>query len=115
MFFYNFREYDSHLILHEFPNLKDRKPKVIAFYIEKYLQIEWEPNIMFCDSLQLLSALLDSLVKSIAKSGRHNFVHLHEKIQNFVPNVTDEMLKLVEQMEVFCYDYIDKFERHAES
>ena len=50
---------------------------------------------------------------SFAKSGRHNFVHLHETIRNFVPYVTDEMLQLVEQKGVFCYDYIDKFERLA--
>ena len=29
--------------------------------------------------------------------------------------MTDEMLQLVEQKELVCYDYIDKFERLAET
>ena len=33
----------------------------------------------------------------------------------FFPDVTDEMLQLVEQLGVFCYDYNDRFERHAET
>ena len=69
---------------------------------------------MFRDSLQFLSASLDLIAKSLAKSGQQNFVHLHEKIRNFGPDVTDEMLQLVEQKRVFCYENIDKFERLAE-
>ena len=70
---------------------------------------------MFRDSLQFLSVSLDYFVKSLANSGRHNFVHLHETILNFVPDVTDEMLQFVEQKGVFCYDNIDKLERLAET
>ena len=33
----------------------------------------------------------------------------------FNPNETNEMVQLVEQKGVFCYDYIDKFERHNET
>ena len=89
-----------HFIVHEFPTFQDRKLKVIAFNIEKYLQIEWGPHIVFRDSVQFLSASLDSL-KSFAKSGRHNFVLIHKTIRNFVPDVTDEMLQLVEQKGLF--------------
>ena len=101
--------------MHEFSNFQNKKLKVIAFNIEKYLQIKLGPHIVFRDSLQFLSASLDSLVKSLAKYRRHNFVYLHETIRNFVPDVTDDMLQLVEQTGVFCYEYIDKFERLAET
>ena len=70
---------------------------------------------MFRHSLQFLSASLDFLVKSLAKSERHNFVYSHKTIWNFVVDVTDEMLQLVEQKELFCYDYIDKLKRFAET
>ena len=40
VFFHNFRGYDSHLIVHEFPNIQDRKLKVIGQNMEKYLQVK---------------------------------------------------------------------------
>ena len=52
VFFHNFHGYDSHLIVHEFPNIQDRKLKVIGQNMEKYLQVQWGPNIVFRDSLQ---------------------------------------------------------------
>ena len=70
---------------------------------------------MFRDSLQFLTSSLDSLVKSLAKTGRQNFFHLHDTMRNFYPGATDEMVQLVEQKGIFCYDYIDKFERLDET
>ena len=32
-------------------------------------------------------------------------------MRHFYPDATDEMIQLVKQKGVFCYDYIDKFER----
>ena len=78
--------------------------------MKKYLQVQWGPNIVFRDSLQFLTSL-DSLVKSLAKTGRQNIYLLHDTMRNFYPDATDEMVHLVEQKEVFCYNYIDKFER----
>ena len=115
MFFHNFRGYDSHLIVHEFPNIQDRKLKVIGQNMEKYLQVQWGANIVFHDSLQFLPSSLDSFVKSLAKTGRQNFFLLHDTMRNFYPEATDEMIQLVEQKGVFCYDYIDKFERLDET
>ena len=79
--------------------------------MEKYLQIQWGDHIVFRDSLQFLTASLDSLVKSLSKSGRASFKLLHETMEMFYPEATDEMVEMVEQKGVFCYDYIDKFER----
>ena len=39
VFFHNFRRYDSHMIVHEFPNIQDRKLKVIGQNMETYLQV----------------------------------------------------------------------------
>ena len=114
VFFHNFRGYDSHLIVHEFPNIQNRKLKVIGQNMEKYLQIQWGEHIVFRDSLQFLTASLDSLVKSLAMSGRDNFQYLHETMGVFYPEATDEMIQMLEQKGVFCYDYIDKFERLGE-
>ena len=114
VFFHNFRGYDSHLIVHEFPNIQNRKLKVIGQNMEKYLQIQWGEHIVFRDSLQFLSASLDSLVKSLAKTNSTLFNLLNKTIESFYPNATDEMVKMVQQKGVFCYDYIDKFERLAE-
>ena len=83
MFFHYFRGYDSHLIVHEFPNIQDRKLKVIGQNMEKYLRMQWGPNIVFRDSLQFLTSSFDSLVKSLAKTGRQNFFRLHDTMRNF--------------------------------
>ena len=95
MFFHNFRGYDSHLIVHEFPNysnIQDRKLKVIGQNLEKYLQVQWGLNIVFRDSLQFFTYSLDSLVKSLAKTGRQNFFLLHDTMRNFYQDATDEMV-----------------------
>ena len=107
VYFHNFRGYDSHLIAHEFPNIQDRTLKVIGQNMVKYLQLQWGPNIVFRDSLQFLTLFLDFLVKSLAKTGRKNFFLLHDTMRNFYPDATDEMVQLVEQKGVFCYDNID--------
>ena len=52
---------------------------------------------------------------SLAKSGRQNFFLLHDTIRNIYPDASEEMAQLVEQKGVFCYDYIDKFERFDET
>ena len=101
VFFHNFRGYDSHLIVHKFPNIQDRKLKVIGQNMEKYLQVQWGPNIVFRDFLQFLTFFLDSLVKSLAKTGRQNFFLLNDTMRNFYPDATDEMVQLVEQKGVF--------------
>ena len=70
---------------------------------------------MFRDSLQFLTFSLDSLVKSLAKTGQQNFFLLHDTMRNFYPDAPDIMVQLVEQKRVFCYDYIDRFERLDET
>ena len=70
VFFHNFLVYDFHMIVKEFPNIQDRKLKVIGQNKEKYRQVQCGLNIVFRDSLQFLTSFLNSLVKSLAKIKR---------------------------------------------
>ena len=112
VFFHNFRGYDSHLIVHQFRYYKKRAIKVIGQNIEKYLQIQWGNNIVFRDSLQFMFSSLEALAGSLIKSGRQNFKHLHQVIENRYKNANVE---LVERKGIFCYEYLDSFDRLAET
>ena len=85
VFSYNFRGYNSHLIVHEFGKQPDREIKVIGQNMEKYLQIEWGPNMVFCDSLQFLPASLQQLAASLAKVGRRYFQNLYDVVPMCIP------------------------------
>ena len=103
-----FRGYDAHLIVHEFGKRPDLEIKVIGQNMEKYLQFEWGPNIVFCDSLQFLSASLEQLAASLANVGRENFQNLHAVVTDVYPEADVELL---ERKGVFCYDYLDSLPR----
>ena len=112
VFFHNFRGYDSHLIVRQFQYYKKRQIQVIGQNMENYLQIKWGNNIVFRDSLQFLFSSLEALAGSLIKSGRQNFNHLHQVIANRYTNANVELL---ERKGIFCYDYLDSFERVAET
>ena len=59
--------------------------------------------MVFRDSLQFLSALLERLAASLAKVGRGYFQNLHDVVTDMYPEAHVELL---EQKGVFCYDYI---------
>ena len=79
VFFHNFCGYDAHLIVHEFEKRRDRKIKVIIQNMETYLQVEWEKNMVFRDSLQFLPAFLKQLEASLAKVGLGDFKKLSRR------------------------------------
>ena len=79
--------------------------------MEKYLQIQWGKNMVFRDSLQFLCSSLEALASSLAKSGREKFIHLHQIISDLYP---ESPVELVERKGIFCYDYMDSFERFTE-
>ena len=73
--FHHLKRYDSHLIMqyvtHQYaPNSID----VITTTSEKCLSFQID-NLRFLDSLQFLTASLDTLVQSLAADGRDNFSH----------------------------------------
>ena len=98
MFFHNFRGYDAHLIVHDFGKRLNREIKFIGQNMEKYLQVECWPNIIFCDLLKVYSASLMQLAASLSKVGRDNFQNLHDGVTNVYPEANVELL---ERMEVF--------------
>ena len=108
VFFHNFRGYDAHLIVHEFGKRPDREIKVIGQNMEKYLQVEWGPNMVFRDSLQFLPAFLEQLAASLSKVIRGYFQNLHDVVTDVY---SEADVELPERKEVFCYDYLDSLAR----
>ena len=108
VFFHNFCLYNANLIGHEFGKRPDRVIKVIGQNMEKHLQVEWGPNMVFRDALQFLSALLKQLASSLAKVGRENFQNLNDVNTDVY---SDSDVELLKRKEVFCYDYFDSFAR----
>ena len=108
VFFHNFRGYDAHLIVHEFGKPPDREIKVIGQNMEKYLLVEWGKIMIFCDSLQFLTASLEQLAASLAKVGRWYFQNNHEVVTDMCPEAD---VKLLVRTRVFCYDYVDSLAR----
>ena len=80
--------------------------------MEKYLQIQWGENIVFSDSFQFLFSSLDALSGSLAKSSRENFKHTDQVIACRYASTNVELLK---RRGIFCYDYLDSFERLAKT
>ena len=80
--------------------------------MEKYLQIQLGENVVFRDSHQFLFSSLDALSGSLAKSGRKNFKHTDQVITSCYANANVELLK---RKGILCYNYLDSFERLAET
>ena len=80
--------------------------------MKKYMQVQWGENIVFQNSLQLLFSSLEALASSLAKTGRHNFKHLHKVIKQ---RYSYGNVELLERNRIFCYDYLDSFERLKET
>ena len=118
VFFHNFRGYDSHFIVKAFHLYPERKINVIAQTMEKYLQVEWGERIVFRDSLQFLSASLDSLITSLTSSkGKFTYFDRHIRQQfNHRHYGADrasilENIDLLQKKGVFPYEYVDSFDR----
>ena len=74
--FHNLKGYDSHLIMqyvtHEYAH---NSIDVIPTTSEKFLSFQIG-NLRFLDSLQFLTASIDTLVQSLAADGRDKFSHI---------------------------------------
>ena len=79
--------------------------------MDKYLLVEWGPNMVFRDSLQFLCKFLKQLAASLSKVSRVNFVNLHYVVTNLYPEADVELLK---RKGAFCYDDIDSVMRFDE-
>ena len=53
--------------------------------MEKYLQVDWGKNMVFCDSPQFVVDFLEKLTASLSKTIRDNFFNLHEVVSQINP------------------------------
>ena len=79
--FHNLKNYDSHFIIRSFNRRlvrvgedKYKDVSVVATSSEKFIAFDIN-YLRFIDSVQFLSASLDTLVKNLHKAGEDNFVH----------------------------------------
>ena len=66
-----------------------------------YMNFNINNNLIFIDSTQLLSFLLDSLVKN---SGKHDFKYLSQEFDS-------KLLDLVKQKGFYSYEYMSDFQK----
>lgn len=112
VFLHNFRGYDSHLIVPAFTKFKGVDLRVIGQGLEKYLSLTFDKNIVFKDSLQLLSGSLDSLAQCLLKAGKDKFRLLRREFED----VTDDVgIDLLLRKGVYPYDYMTDAQRFAET
>ena len=106
IFFHNLKGFDSHLILEHIPALtsKDRV-NCIATNFEQFLTFSYR-GLKFVDSCQFLKASLANLAENLKKSGEEKFVHTRRHF--------NEHFDLVTRKGVYCYSYMDSFERFDE-
>ena len=76
-FAHNLQGYDGHLIFRELH--KYEKIEVIPKSIEKYMTIMVNKNIFFLDSMQCLSASLDTLAKNLTND---DFIYSKKEFSN---------------------------------
>ena len=97
--FNNWGSYDSHFIFNEIDKF-DVKIKVIPNGLETYMAF-LNKNLVFIDSMQLMSSSLDKLVKNLPDK---DFKH-------FIEEFGSENLELLKQKGAYPYEYMNSFER----
>ena len=80
------------------------KINVIRNGLEKYISFTSKSKLSFIDSFQLLSSLIDSLVKNLSKDDSKYFS------QRFINNISD----LVKLKGFYPYEYMSDFEKFKE-
>ena len=105
---YNFRGYDSHLIVTALssPQYRTREIQVIGQNMERYMQLKWGTNVVFRDSLMFLTNSLESLVQSLLNTNETQFTHLETLMGLQDPNAD---YKLLLRKGVVPYEYLDLF------
>ena len=111
VFLHNFRGYDSHLICRGFTNFPNTKLFCIAQTLEKYLMVNWGSHLVFKDSLQFLSASLETLAHNLAKSDPAAFKNLN---RIFSVQYGPAEVELLQQKEVYPYDFVNSWDRLLE-
>lgn len=106
--FHNLKGFDGHLLCQHIGKLKDKRLKVIAQNMERYVSFS-VGDLRFIDSFQFMTSSLETLVRNLACEGLSYFKHF----TNVFSDV--ETAKFVLRKNVYCYDYIDNYERFEET
>ena len=99
---YNLRNFDSHLIMQELGKF-NCKINVIINRVEKYMIFSINNKLIFINSFQFLSSLLDFLAKN---SNKNDFKYLSQEFNS-------EVLDLVKQKGFYLYEYMSDFEEET--
>ncbi|KAL9988273.1 hypothetical protein ACROYT_G002704 [Oculina patagonica] len=115
--FHNLRGYDSHFIMqeigaivkkHTYKNkkgeIKEMKINAIPNNMEKYMAFMLGNHLTFLDSFQFMSSSLDKLVSNLPK----------ESLKYTSEIFKGEKLNLMSRKGVYCYDYMDSFDKFNE-
>lgn len=105
--FHNLKGYDGHLIMKEIKQ-SDGELTAIAQNLEKYITFKLR-HLKFIDSYQFMGASLQTLVASLAATG--------DPVQTFkitASEIPEDKLPLVLRKGVFCYSYMDSWEKFEE-
>ena len=116
--FHNLRGYDSHFIMQEIGAIvkkhtyknkkgeeKQMKINAIPNNMEKYMAFMLANHLTFIDSFQFMSSGLDKLASNLP---REAFKYTSEQYK-------DKKLDLMIKKGVYCYDYMDSFEKFNET
>lgn len=106
--FHNLVGFDSHPLVLALSKYKEKKLNCIAKNMENYISFSLG-DLRFIDSYQFMSSSLESLISNLSKDGLENF----QQFRKFFTN--DEKARLLLRKNVYCYDYIDSFEKFNET
>ena len=116
--FHNLRGYDSHFIMqqigkiakeHTYTNKKGEECHMnincIPNNMEKYMAFMLGYHLVFLDSFQFMSSILDNLAKNLPDEA---FKYTKQEFKN-------EQFNLMKQKGIYPYDYMDSFNRFNET
>lgn len=116
--FHNLSNYDSHFLLRKLATGFKGMMKIIPINSEKYIsfiktvedssdKFQEMVKFKFIDSFRFMPSSLDYL-SSLVPSEKKTI------LRNEYRNLSDEQLRLLERKGVFCYDYVDSWEKLEE-
>ena len=100
--FHNLKGYDSHFIMQEIGKF-NLNIDVIPTNSEKCMSFMWGKNLVFIDSFQFMASSLEKLASNLPSS---KYIHLEEEFNSSI--------QLLKQKGVYCYEYMDSFEKFCE-
>lgn len=117
--FHNLTHYDSHFIIEKIATGFNGGIKIIPINSEKYISFtkivsstsqnyKEMIKLKFIDSFRFMASSLDSLAASIPSEGK-------SILRNEFNDLSDDQIRLLERKGVFCYDYVDSWQKLEET